>query len=101
MPPLTSTAATSSWRRSRRAARARPPVTIRTRTSPTRRTSSSPIRTRTTSSSSDEEEDDREDDVDREELEPLEPGRLALLGHVRRDDHREQDRADLQAAELE
>ena len=45
---------------------------------------------------SDEVEDDAEDDVDREELDALEPRRLAVLGHVRGDQHREQDRADLE-----
>ena len=76
----------------------RPRVRTRTRTSPTKRTSSS--RTRTSSEPGlrlgprlDEVEDDAEDDVDREELHALEPGRLAVLGDVGGDQHREQDRA--------
>ena len=38
----------------------------------------------------DEVKDDAEVDVDREQLHALEPRRLAVLGHVRGDDHRQQ-----------
>ena len=43
-----------------------------------------------------EVEDDAEDDVDGEQLHALEPGRFAVLGDVGGDQHREQDRADLE-----
>src|SRR5688500_17396796 len=47
------------------------------------------------------EEGDAEDRVERQQLHALEPGRFALLGDLVRDQHRQQDRRQLEAVEDE
>src|SRR4051794_24196353 len=69
-----------------------------TRTAPT--TGSGPSTTAISAGSCDQERD-AEDDVDGQQLDALEPVRLALVGHVVGDHHRQQDGADLEAVEDE